>query len=440
MNESLMPVLSITDFLSEENQDLSQFSRSDLEILPAKRSKIWELKEANRCTIVGTCLSLDELVNFAQRYHFGASLNDTFSLHIEVIDRTAARNSVSEAIQKHLDLKYQISLSRFKSAKTDAEVLNLWKKCFAHGDIAGALWAALTHEQVSSEAIGEIYSDIYRHSHQMGAGQATNTRRLAQLEKDYVELEAMVAIQKRRHVHVETKLRRRSQETLAEVKHLRRTQKDMSALQARLETIESGRAMTEMGQRLMKLAVANEQLQSSVKQATFLEQALQVANDKIAALVHERDVLAAQRDSLEILLQSGNVNNVSCNPSHFHNTSQIKNCCVICVGGHAAQFPKYRLLAEQLGIHLIHHDGGQNDALSRLPEMINRADAVICSTDCISHAVYYRLRRLCRRNGKPCLSFKGNDISSFVSALTQVFSDQVNLKDGVVERLQEVTD
>ncbi|HRB97283.1 MAG TPA: DUF2325 domain-containing protein [Nitrosomonas sp.] len=440
MNESLMPALSITDLLSAGNQDLSQFPRSYFEILPTKRSKIWELKGANRCPVVGTCLSLDELVNFAQRYHFSASLNDTFSLHIEMIDRMATRNSASEAIQKHLDLKYQIFLARFKSAKTDAEVLNLWKKCFAHGDIAGALWAALTHKQVSNETRGNIYGDIHMHSHQMGAGQATNTRRLVQLEKDYAELEVVMALQKQRHVHVEAKLRRQFQEILAEIEHLRQAQKDMLALQARLEAIESGRAITEMGQRLMKLAVANERLQSSAKQVTFLEQALQIANGKIAELTHECDVLTAERDSLEILLQSSSVSNVPCNPSHFHNTSQIKNCCVICVGGHVTQFPKYRLLAEQLGIYLIHHDGGQNDALSRLPEMISRAAAAICPTDCISQAAYYRMKRLCKRNGKPCLLFKGNGISGFASALTQVFSDQVNLKGGVIELLKEVAD
>lgn len=440
MNEYLIPELPIADLLSAGSQDLSHSLRSDFELLPTKRSKIWELKEANHCPIVGTCLSMEELVRFAQRYHFNASLNDAFSLHIEVIDHIATRNSVSEAIQKHLDLKYQISLARFKSAKTDAEVLNLWEKCFAHGDIADALWAALTHKQVSNETRGKIYGDIHMHSHQMGAGQAINTRRLTQLEKDYAELEVVMEIQKQRHVHVETKLRRRLQEILAEMAHLRQAQKDMKVLQARLEAIESGRAITEMEQRLMKLAVANEQLQSSVKQAAFLEQALQVANGKIAELTHERNVLTAERDSLEILLQSMNARNVTCNPSQFHNTSQIKDCCVICVGGRVTQFHKYRLLAMQLGIYLIHHDGGQNDAFSRLPEMINRADAAICPTDCVSHAAYYRLKRLCKRNGKPCLLFKGNGISSFASVLTQISSGQANLRSDVIERLKEVED
>lgn len=321
MNECLIYELPIADLFSTGGRDLSHFPRSDFELLSTKRSKIWELKETNHCPIVGTCLSMDELVRFAQRYHFNASLNDAFSLHIEAIDRIATRNSVSEDIQKHLDLKCQISLTRFKSAKTDAEVLNLWKKCFAHGEIAGALWTALTHKQVSNETRGKIYGDIHMHFHQKGVGQPTNTRRLAQLEKDYIEMEVGMELQKKRHVHVEAKLRRWLQEILAEMEHLRQAQKDMTALQVRLEAIESGRAITEVGQHLMKLITENEWLQSSVKQATFLEQALQVTNRKIAELTHERNVLVAERNSLEILMQSSNTSNVPCSSSHFHNTS-----------------------------------------------------------------------------------------------------------------------
>lgn len=107
---------------------------------------------------------------------------------------------------------------------------------------------------------------------------------------------------------------------------------------------------------------------------------------------------------------------------------------------HVTQFPKYRLLAEQLGIYLIHHDGGRNDALCRLPEMISRAAVAICQTDSVSHVAYCRLKRLCKRNGKSCLSFKGSGISSFTSALTQILSDQVNLKGDVIDQLKEVAD
>jgi hypothetical protein len=61
--------------------------------------------------------------------------------------------------------------------------------------------------------------------------------------------------------------------------------------------------------------------------------------------------------------------------------------------------------------------------MSRLPDMIDGADAVICPTDCVSHAAYYQLKRHCKQSGKPCLMFKGAGISSFAIALTRFSSE-----------------
>ncbi|MDV6343999.1 DUF2325 domain-containing protein [Nitrosomonas sp. Is37] len=76
-------------------------------------------------------------------------------------------------------------------------------------------------------------------------------------------------------------------------------------------------------------------------------------------------------------------------------------------------------------------------ALSRLPEMINSADAAICPTDCVSHAAYYQLKRLCKRHGKPCLLFKGKGIASFASALTHLSLCQVSLNASTFELPEE---
>lgn len=438
MNEPFLPMQSIADVSSEENQIFSHFSQPDFASLPIKRSKIWELKEANRCPIVGTCLSMDELVRFAQRYHFKAALNDAFLLHVEMTDCVATRNHASEAIQKHLDLKYQIFLTRFDSAKTDIEVFNLWKKCFLHGEIAGALWAALTHKRVSDETRGKIYADIHMYSHQMGAGQSADMRQLVELKKDYESIKTTMELQKQRHIRIETRLRQRLQEAISEVECSRQAQKNTAALQVRLAAIESGKTMIDMGQRLMKLTIANEQLKNAAKQAEYLEQLLQVANTQITALMHECTALTAERDALEKLLLSDGTRDSSCSSPHVIDTCQIKGFCVICVGGRTAQLSQYRSLAEQLGIRLIHHDGGQQDALSRLPEMISRADAAICPADCVNHTAYYRLKRLCKKNKKPCLLFKGKGVSGFTAVLTQLSSNQLGTHDVAVTMAKEI--
>ncbi|SDW96423.1 DUF2325 domain-containing protein [Nitrosomonas communis] len=439
MNAPFLPILSIVDPLLADNQILAPIPQlnTETELSPIKRSKIWELKEANRCPIVGTCLSKDELIRFARRFHFEASITDVFLLHVEAVNCVATRNPASEAIQKYLDSKYQTALTRFESAKTDAAVFDLWKKYFVQGEIAGALWAALTHKRISDDTRGKIYADMHMHSHHMGANQAADTRRLAQLEKEYAELETAMEFQKQHHSRIEAKLRLRFQEALAESEHLRHNQKEIVALKARLSAIESGKTMTEMGQRLMKLSMENERLKSVAHQADNLDQLLQNAHNQIAALIDECKVLTTERDALERFLLSDNSCKDSCNHPNAHDTSQLKDCCVVCVGGRIAQLPQYRMLAEQMGVRLTHHDGGQQHALSRLPEMINSADAVICPTDCVSHAAYYQLKRLCKRHGKPCLLFKGKGVASFASALIRLSLGQVSLNADTYELLAE---
>lgn len=100
---------------------------------------------------------------------------------------------------------------------------------------------------------------------------------------------------------------------------------------------------------------------------------------------------------------------------------------MLCVGGRSSLLAQYRALAERLGIRLIHHDGGLEEALSRLPDMISGADAVICPTDCVSHTAYYQLKRQCKRSGKPCLLFKGAGVSGFAVALARLPSGRVSL-------------
>lgn len=77
-------------------------------------------------------------------------------------------------------------------------------------------------------------------------------------------------------------------------------------------------------------------------------------------------------------------------------------------------------LAQRLGLDLLRHDGGCAEALSRLPERVTPADAVLCSTDreCHSYSLFKRRRKL-------CLLFKGACFSNVAVALMQVVVGRV---------------
>jgi hypothetical protein len=154
--------------------------------------------------------------------------------------------------------------------------------------------------------------------------------------------------------------------------------------------------------------------------------------EEVATLQRERDTLATERDALERFLLTGENGDNNCDEGCDGCDRRAAGRCVLCVGGRTALLSQYRALAERLGIRLIHHDGGLEDSLSRLPILIGSADAVLCPTDCVSHNAYYTLKQHCKRAGKPCLLFKGGGVSSFAVALARLSAGQVSIAESAL--------
>lgn len=418
-------------FASEEPQQAWMPEPIDLvsERQP-RRTKLWELADKHHCPVVGTCLSVAELTKFARRFFCAADPRNEYAMHVEAVKWVSTRNPVSEAIHKHLERKYRLQVLGFERAQTDAAVFSMWREYYARGEVAGALWAAVTHKAIGAESEQRIFADVHMLSHQVGAGQAADNRRLILLEKANAAAKNALETQKKRQAGIETKLRQQLLEVTEERDSLRLLREEMSRLKERLEAFESGSVTLELGRKIMSLQHANDELLASTQRMWSLEKNLKVAHEEALSLARERDQLAAERDALQRLLGSEDTDSGDANGCE----GECGNCelaatkgCVLYVGGRPSLMAQYRALAERLGIRLIHHDGGVEESLSRLPEMINGADAVICPTDCVSHSAYYQLKRQCKRSGKPCLLFKGAGVSGFAVALARLSAGQSTL-------------
>ncbi|TXG78725.1 MAG: DUF2325 domain-containing protein [Rhodocyclaceae bacterium] len=172
-----------------------------------------------------------------------------------------------------------------------------------------------------------------------------------------------------------------------------------------------------------------------------LDRALRAAREEADGFARERDLALAERGALEQVLMAAaaapdgpGAGNDFVAPGAPDAPDACDSCdsagsarCVLCVGGRTSLLTQYRELAGRVGIRLLHHDGGQEESLSRLPEMIHGADAVVCPTDCVSHSAYYHLKNQCKRIGKPVLFFKGASVSSFALAMTRVAGGDYSL-------------
>lgn len=423
---SLSPAQAGEDATLECAQDALPADRPQ----PQRRPKLWELDEKHHCPVIGTCLTLEELKKVARKGGFSGKSFEPYRLHVEAVSLSCSRNATAEAMHKLLERKFSLDLARFNRLRSDAEVLSLWKWHLERGEVAGPMWAVLTHKAASKETRNAVYADVHMLSHQVGAGQAADVRRLENLEREHAVLRAAHAALK----ESETETAYANQALGRELKDARGATRALAeeaeALRQRLHTFESGQAMVSLGRRLF-LAEAQ------AARATELEARLKAMEQRVGQLradkvrlARELEEASAERDALERLWvgEAKPASEMSCNGACEQCDHRLQGRCVLCVGGRTPLLPQYRQLAERLGVRLIHHDGGKEEALARLPELLNASDAVICPTDCVGHLAYYQLKKHCKQSGKPCVLAKSSGVAGFAAALARLAEGRADIQ------------
>jgi len=400
---------------------------------PARRLRLWELEEKHHCPVIGTCLSLEELKKIARKGGFPGNSFEPYRLHVEAVSVSCSRNDMAEAMHKLLERKFSMDLARFGRLRSDAEVLTQWQWHLERGEVAGPMWAALTHKAVSKATRDQVYADVHMLSHQVGAGQAADIRRLEHLQKEYEMLRAANAALK----EADSEASLANQALGREVKDLqfriRSQAEELSSLGTRLQAYESGEAIVAMGRRLLLAEAQAARATELELRAKALEQRVGMLRADKVRLTRELEEASAERDALERLWTSDEAADRpvdqprSCEGDCEQCDQRLKGRCVLCVGGRTPLLPQYRQLAERLGVRLIHHDGGKEEALARLPELLNASDAVICPTDCVGHLAYYQLKKHCKLNGKPCVLAKSSGVAGFAAALARLAEGRADI-------------
>lgn len=392
----------------------------------SRRARLWELPQKLHCPVIGTCLTPRELARIARRHQVPHDPSDAYALHVEAVGWAAQRSAATRDLQRYLDGKYAADIARFEAARDANELLALWKTHWQAGRVAGPMWAALTHPAADEHARHVVYADVHMLSHQVGAGLAADTRRLHEQAREIEALKALLAASREACAQSQGQARVLGAELQQAQAELAEARQRIAHLQQRVAEFESGQALVELGERVRRLTALNEELRTLAQRVRPLQDALAQERQRAAQLARERDELRAARAALERLLiseENGGCDGAPC----AEVPAAARGRCVLYVGGRTAQVSHYRQLAERFGLRLIHHDGGREEALSRLPELIAAADAVLCPTDCVSHGAYYMLKRVCKRTGKPCLLFRGAGISSFAVALARVATGEASI-------------
>ena len=384
------------------------------ETVGSRRRKLWEVGAGHHCIVIGTCISIAELRGLArqagiEQWH---TASDYEVHHNIAVSAARERTRLSTLMHKELERKFALAVRRFANAKSDGEIRAWWQEALARGEVAGALWAIMTHPMASEQTLCTAGEELHMLSHQAGASNRADLQRLAELERESASLRA----QWQRHVSKSAgqlaqkdaliaALETRAAEAAAVHRRCEQTE-------ARLRELEEKGAVAEL-QRLV--AAESRRAQRAEERASELAG----ADARCARLEAELANARRECEAAECMLQSVLAERSSADGALAHTTRAVDldGRCVLCVGGRTGLVEQYRLLVEHCRGEFIHHDGGLEDNSRRLQALLASADAVVCAAGNVSHGAYYVVKRYCKQNGKPCVLLKNASLSSFANGI-----------------------
>ena len=369
------------------------------------RRRLWQVERSYLCQLIGTCLDTRAVREVARKAGYDdAGLHDYQVHHACVHAADDRHHPLARGLQKRLESEHASDVRRFSRLRTSEALREAWDEAREAGDIAGALWALHTHATVDDALLQHLFGEVHMLQHECGFREASQRRRLTKAQARIVELEAAAELERTRH-------EARAAAAAGTIASLR---DELAALRA-----ERARAARPANVTAHGLAAAEAR---GVRQATLIESLREREAARRTAevtLTAERDAAREDVARLERLLASVLERREAPGPDDVPRAS-LCGRCVLVIGGQAHQCRHFRALVEANEGVFLHHDGGVEDKLARVAELVGRADAVLCPTEQVSHDAMRRAKRLCRSGDKPMIFMQRSSLAAFANGLEQV--------------------
>jgi Uncharacterized protein conserved in bacteria (DUF2325) len=363
----------------------------------SRRRRIWELDGHAHCPVVGVCLPMPVLRKLVNKALGGQAVADDYELHCGAVADCKYRSVVAEAVQRDLDQRYALAVRQAAKAKTSEALAAWWSDALQRHDIAGPLWATLTHARCTPALAHRVEGQVHMLQHQVGMATRVDVERFDALLDDNAVLSRELASAQQHGARQAEEHARRTDLLQSQVMQMRAQlmarDTSIAALQSDLQALEAAapglKSRVELARELERLlGQRHEQQRALLLAKQEAEQQRRRADDLAAAL--------QQREALALALAAA--------PSASERPAAcLDNQAVLCVGGRQASVPIYRQLIEDTGGRFLHHDGGEEDSDAKLDATLAAADLVICQTGCVSHNAYWRVKDHCKRTGKRCV-------------------------------------
>lgn len=386
------------------------------------RSKLWDLPHKLHCPVIGTCLDAAELRQVARKAGVKADgrLSD-YDVHVSFVSAADEKNVLSLAAHKALEKKFTSTVTRFAKAKTTEQLGVMWEESLARGEVPAGLWATLTHPRCDNALRVRAFEAIHMLSHQIGAGQRADLKRLAQAESDLRRQERdFDAMQKRNRRQLEDREARIAElekSLQAADEERRQAAASVSQLQHDLAELRSRERPGLVDQLAAELADTRREIGQARDEVEYVRGIRSDLENTLTVLKAENQELSAECTAMERFITESISPCDGCTETECSGNPDLGGRRILCVGGRNRLVDHYRELVARCNGRFEHYDGGLEDNRQRLEALLWSADAIVCATDAVSHDAYYRLKRFCKRNDKPHVFLRTSGISTFTRAL-----------------------
>lgn len=381
----------------------------------ARRRPIWELEHRFHCSVAGTCLTLKELRKLLTKagYAIPATLTD-YNLHCSFVTLLGERGPLAKLTQKYLDRKFTTTIERFRPLEEPKALAELWEHFLREGEIAGPFWAVITHPRSDEKLLYRVFGDVHMLSHLCGASMRVDLERFRRLRREVPELKEKIGELQRRLQQREREIQR----LLRENESIPLLQRQIEAYRLEVDRLHNGEAFRLLHRKLKALEGTLSELrherQRLLVELENLRERSEEREGQLKTLRRELAEVIAEREALEQCLKR------LLEPHRLGDRRvSLEGKRVLYVGGCCRLWPHLRAFVERQGGEFLCHDGGLEEALRRLDELIARADLVVCPLDRISHNAVFRIKQQCHRMKKAFLLVPRASFSAFVRGLIQ---------------------
>lgn len=384
------------------------------------RKKLWQLHTSFHCSVIGTCLTLEELRFIAKNHLPAASQNaPDHELHSAFVYLAKQADGVIRQCQKRLDKKFNTIIKQSSRIKDSAELLTIWEAALQSGNIAGTYWMIVTHPATDPRLLERAFGEVHMLSHLSGASARSDIKVLGKLRKDKHTAEAALA---KSTLAYNLRLTKKQNEIdrLKKIKiQLEQDTLEIGQLRKRVDVLESDERVQQLNKTIQSIS---ENLYTTTEQFNLLKKQNQTLQIDLKN-AHKRTTFFRQ----EIFEKERSITDKS-SPNSAPHKHCLQNCPInnlegrniLYVGGRANQCPHFKALVEENNGSFTYHDGGKEDSRQKLNGALAQADAILCPTDCVSHDAYKRVKQHCHKKAKQLIMISHSSLSSFTQGLHKI--------------------